>query len=684
MQTIERSRDLRAAISTSVMKANLLIALLLLAVAFTASGGRADTGLPGAGCPHADLVFYSTDSNRLAQRLHANQSACADFYISTTPAGDLISPRSNIAPLIRANGPQFHAMPEFRPDEWAKWLADPANAGKTWFDAGVEFRRRMVTAGFDVAKGDTWVVNDVGWPTRSATGLAVFNGTGTARADLLDLVRGLYTGDPGMPPAPGAVFGAGPVQETTDLDQYRQGLDAWYGDSAFWQGLSGYVRFWAQDTWADARAWGVPGSTLAQRSAYLDDYFTHPSRVALAGGESTEAAAAFLAGAYTPLGNASFRWGAPSPPGPGFGYTDVGLMGMQSFVASQAYALRSASPERFGFGVVPNGSTPTDTIAIEDEVAASIHSSEADVGGACATIPGCDADVDGAQFVDAWKTFANTLEGSQVQVAIPRSLTVTFATVDARGATGVATGPLVGPAPARTQIRPGARFYTLRTNATYHGPVDVCAAYDAQTYAGYAPRLFELAGDDWNDVTTTSGASDVCGTASALGTFAIFAVDATPPVLTVPAGVAVDATGATGARAVFAATALDAVDPAPTVVCAPASGTQFAIGDTVVTCTAADASGNSTATSFVVHVRGASEQLALLAVAVDGVGPGQSLADKVDDASAALAGGDVVAAVSILRALEREVAAQSGKRLTFDAVAALAGTAARIAAVLEG
>ena len=33
-------------------------------------------------CRHADVVFYSTDSVRLAQRLHADQSACADYYIS--------------------------------------------------------------------------------------------------------------------------------------------------------------------------------------------------------------------------------------------------------------------------------------------------------------------------------------------------------------------------------------------------------------------------------------------------------------------------------------------------------------------------------------------------------------------------------------------------------------------------
>src|SRR5262249_32632986 len=159
-------------------------------------------------------------------------------------------------------------------------------------------------------------------------------------------------------------------------------------------------------------------------------YFMHPTRAALAGGEDTEAAAAFLADAYTPLGNAAFRSAAPSPPGPGFGTTDIGLTGMQSFVEAQAHALRSASPERFGFGVVRSAATATETIAVEDQVATSIHASEADAGGACESSPGCDADVAGAQFADAWKTFANTLEGSQVQVAIPRSLTVTFASVD--------------------------------------------------------------------------------------------------------------------------------------------------------------------------------------------------------------------------------------------------------------
>src|SRR5437764_436472 len=54
------------------------------------------------------------------------------------------------------------------------------------------------------------------------------------------------------------------------------------------------------------------------------------------GGEETEAPHTSLASAYTPLGNAAFRWGAPSVPGPGLGETDVGLTVMQSFISAQA------------------------------------------------------------------------------------------------------------------------------------------------------------------------------------------------------------------------------------------------------------------------------------------------------------------------------------------------------------
>ncbi|HET7567119.1 MAG TPA: HYR domain-containing protein [Gaiellaceae bacterium] len=81
------------------------------------------------------------------------------------------------------------------------------------------------------------------------------------------------------------------------------------------------------------------------------------------------------------------------------------------------------------------------------------------------------------------------------------------------------------------------------------------------------------------------------------------AADTTPPTLGDVDDVTVEATGPGGATASYATpTATDDTDPAPTVDCSPASGTQFALGDTVVTCTATDASGNSASKTFTVHV----------------------------------------------------------------------------------
>ena len=46
-------------------------------------------------------------------------------------------------------------------------------------------------------------------------------------------------------------------------------------------------------------------------------------------------------------------------------------------------------------------------------------------------------------------------------------------------------------------------------------------------------------------------------------------------------------------------TATDSQDPAPVVTCTPPSGSQFAIGNTTINCTARDANGNTSTGSFV-------------------------------------------------------------------------------------
>ena len=103
--------------------------------------------------------------------------------------------------------------------------------------------------------------------------------------------------------------------------------------------------------------------------------------------------------------------------------------------------------------------------------------------------------------------------------------------------------------------------------------------------------------------TVTCSASD---SHSNTGTkaFSVMVVDTTPPTISgTPASQSLVATSAAGAIATFATpTALDVVDGVVTVDCSPASGSLFPIGTTTVSCTAADAHGNGTASQFSITV----------------------------------------------------------------------------------
>ena len=92
--------------------------------------------------------------------------------------------------------------------------------------------------------------------------------------------------------------------------------------------------------------------------------------------------------------------------------------------------------------------------------------------------------------------------------------------------------------------------------------------------------------------------------------------DVTPPVLTLPADIAVLATTPAGATVTYTVTATDADSPPATVVCAPPSGATFAIGSTTVHCKAVDGTQNSASGSFAVNVVGAPAQINLTALSV--------------------------------------------------------------------
>ena len=142
---------------------------------------------------------------------------------------------------------------------------------------------------------------------------------------------------------------------------------------------------------------------------------------------------------------------------------------------------------------------------------------------------------------------------------------------------------------------------------------------------------FEAHAVDWNDALLDITCDPASGSTFAIDTheiecsatdsfqqtttesFSITVEDSTPPAITAPADITVPATGPEGAVVAFEVPATDAVDPAPAVTCVPPSGSVFEIGTTEVSCTATDATENTSApVTFTVTVLGGDDLLATL------------------------------------------------------------------------
>jgi hypothetical protein len=177
-------------------------------------------------------------------------------------------------------------------------------------------------------------------------------------------------------------------------------------------------------------------------------------------------------------------------------------------------------------------------------------------------------------------------------------------------------------------------------------------------------------------------AADITGN-TAQASFSVTVRDTTPPMVSVPADIAVDATSPAGAAVTYVATATDLVDGTVIPKCSAVSGSTFPIGDTTVSCSAVDAHGNqSPPATFNVHVRSASEQAANLADAVIGVGTGSSLFNQMVNVQTDISAGASSAAIADLKAFENHVRAQSGKSLPVATAEALISAAQRMIRVL--
>ena len=236
--------------------------------------------------------------------------------------------RNGEAAKIRALGPNFHALAEIHYAGWSQWVASNS---ATWFDAGVEARKRMEAAGFDVSKGDTWAVNEFS--------SAVRVGTGAARQNARDLVRGLATGERRR---------AGQGRRLDDRHRpVRAGHDALPDEPPELDGrrrlLDGHERLRQRLVAGGlpglAARTRCPGAPVQQRRDYLNDYLQHElvlaarrrRRRSSRPGRTSRAA-------YSPLASAAWSWDT------GYGWTAIPYDQMQSFVSTAG--LRAAVLQR--------------------------------------------------------------------------------------------------------------------------------------------------------------------------------------------------------------------------------------------------------------------------------------------------------------------------------------------------
>ncbi len=221
----------------------------------------------------------------------------------------------------------------------------------------------------------------------------------------------------------------------------------------------------------------------------------------------------------------------------------------------------------------------------------------------------------------------------------------------------------------------------LNSTSAMLGPLqDTGGATQTHPLAGSSPAIDRIAAADCSVTEDQNGVSRPQGPACDVGSYEY--VDTTAPTLAAHADVFALATSPAGAIVTYALPGATDDVAVASVSCLPASGSLFPIGNSTVTCTATDTHGNVATSSFVVHVAGASEQLESLLAAVANVGPGNSLASKVESALASIASGNLGAACNKLDALLNEVRAQTGKKITPAMAAQITASVNQIRAVI--
>lgn len=395
-----------------------LVSTVILAAALAAAGpaaGGTDPDAAATGCARdVDALFWGgAQWLELGQALAAHPSPCAAYAVTVPPQADRTRLRA-VGEFNQLRTLGLTPVAEIRwtsPTGWRAWVVGGHPdwmPGRTFYEAGQTARRRMAARDLDVTAGETWAFNELT--------TEVLEGAPGARAEVLEFLRGLYDGDPGMPKARGIVFNLFVPSTSNDAEvaAHKASLKSWLMDEPFWSELDGYVDVFANEVYASSLSWGQDGASLANRVRRLNDYFHHMTVLAEDAPKDLDAARSFLRRTYLPLANGFW-------PNPTFGDTHL-LSGdlMRRFVSTQAYALLhypDSNPDTafragIGFAWAPasqlNGYSPEGRDMIVTRLAQAMQAGTAgEPKDACGPVGAriwCNGVVEGAELNKAWAT----------------------------------------------------------------------------------------------------------------------------------------------------------------------------------------------------------------------------------------------------------------------------------------
>jgi hypothetical protein len=265
----------------------------------------------------------------LVAKLAQFPAKCTRYYIAIPPVATnppVCLPRGDGVPAqIRAlnqlpqvinQGASFHALAEFN---WGRCGMDDPETDPV--AVARQFRSDMAARGYDVAKQETWAINEIPCPVRESSWW---------RNRVRTLVNTLYNGGGDLALAPGVVYMVWkqqsnahedrdrrcPAQET--FSQYKTFMKDWTLRGAFWQRMrtpnaERRVRLWAQEVFSDCRFVCVTTdptwANVNAKAAHVNPYIQHHARLAFGQGRpnGTKQARIFFDRAYMSLLNGFWR-----------------------------------------------------------------------------------------------------------------------------------------------------------------------------------------------------------------------------------------------------------------------------------------------------------------------------------------------------------------------------------------